>query len=1081
MKRSKCLLIVLVLVTTLFSTHSFTAFASHSPPSTNSNQIVSTWIEKKIILGYPNGDFQLDQPMTRAELATIICRLFGFSYVNDTVVISDISPNKWYSPSIYRIISQNIMPYDALGERYFFHPTSFITHSQALEYLSKAYHVDIKQLLNFNRTSSNDLLSRLDAIMLIEKLTQGLINQPGIYTEDVEGNLIINTSNVTLKNMVISGNLYLAEGINLGSITLDNTYIKGTVYVNGCGEHSLIIKGNTVIESMIVENKISTVRLVAGSENVIKQLSLLTPTILDGPIILSDAESAQYAIYAPSPNTLISSHRSSGNPPSSDSTLPPNNPPSSDDNLPPSNPPPPDDNLPPNNPSPPDDNTDIENPNPVPNNPGHAPVDPPSNISINFKDYPNTAISWDCNPSATSYDFKISNLQNPNDSFSIQVLEPHIRLDGSEYLVLLDNHYTLSIIAHYENTTVSSEATLAMPSFYLQEADNGFLEIDIALTPLNTIRISHLVLGIYQENHPPDELEEHQVDLTQPLCVLSFNETLTNPYFTPVYPKNDTTYALKIIASSSSPDEAYSFDNYTATYFANASCHDIVNAITSAGKNASTPITLTSVRHLRNLSSFVSKGNATLNKYFKLLNDLDFANPLENASSTISNFIPIGIKTDAVSKGITSPHLAFNGNFDGGGHTIYNMKIKSVSNDSSIYVYAALFAVSTGSVQNITLDESCTIDAQNTPYFRHSFSSGIVAFAASRSQTPLQFSNCYNYASISSAYHSSGIIGCIYVENNHSVLVENCYNFGPVIGLGDTSGIVNSLNFGSSPTANVSIRNCSNWGNIMGISCASGILGNTLGKGNASIIKSANFGLITTDNWDSEASILVAAGIFAYNDNVNFYIEECINGGAIYTNAKRAASTAKAFSGGIMGRFSDEPPHLYNNYNYGSVFNIHSATHQNNSGNISAVFIRSDYIADCFITEYLKSNSPDTSKNIIILSCHEFLESIKQRLAYLPQETMLIISDHIFSHCMDCIENNNDLKEDKILPLAVDLPENIEPEYKSNLEQDKLEEESINLTPVNHERDDIPSTSNPTLNNITLESINPPDDAVLDF
>ena len=1070
LKRTATLLIIII---SMLFTNSFSTLASDINLSLKANTLILNWINKGVIVGYPDGRYQLNQPITRAELAVFICRIFGFSHTDDTLVMSDVPSSKWSAPSIYRVLSKNIMNLDFSRSIPAFYPESYVTYQEALTYLSKAYNLNLEEIAIYQPESPNTLLTRLDFIRLIDQLTQDLIYTPGIYTHNIDGNLIINTPHVVLKNMTISGNLYLAEGISHGSIVLDNVYVKGTVYVNGCGENSLTIKNNTVIESMIVENKISTVRLVTETEQALKRLILLTPTILDGPISLSDFASKQYAVYPSNLTNTVSNNKTSvptsdtviiapphitkpaTDTPISDDTTTPGDPPidnpipddTTTPNDPPTDTPIPDDTTTPNdpptdNPIPDDTTTPVDPPtdNPIPDTITPSdPTDPlaaPSNICIDFISYPNFIISWDTVPLASSYNFEITNLQDSTDYFSLQTTESIITLDNSNYLPSLDNSYTVSVTALTNDTSATATKALCLPELQLQEASNGLLQIKVSPSSPNSMHVQNLSVGIYQE-----ALIASDYSTPTALYTLTLNSTV-GTHLIPKLLENDATYTLKIMNPMLPHEATYPLLHYTATYFSNISYNDVISRLCSVGNSEVNPITLTSIRHLNNLSSFVAQGHVTKNKYFKVLNDLDFANPfLDNSSQNTSNFIPIGIKTNRFSTGVigssSTSHKPFEGDFDGGGHTISHLKIHIDSNDNisaSTYVYAGLFAVVTGSIRNITLDNSCEISVDHG---RQCIAAGIVAFA-NYAGSSRSISNCYNYASISSSSYAGGIVGHVFLEEKASSSIENCYNYGVVSSKYSASGVVNILNL--KEASNVLIKNCYNYGSIKTPNYSGGIVSESQGRGISSISHCSNFGLVTAEKPGNLSTDIASAGIIAYASN-DVNISYCLNGGTILNDASSVlpSQSITLYAGGISGRLSSKYSSFLYNYNYGNVSNILSYSSKNNWGGILAVPKASPHISHCYTSacsNLILNTTTHDSTSIISLSCHEFVDSLEQNLQHLPTTITTFIAQHIASNCYKCYE---------MADLASGNLENILQDTLSNTISEEPEDDSLDI------------------------------------
>lgn len=63
-------------------------------------QIVD-WVERGFVKGYPNGAFNPDDSITRAEFITLVNNSFGF-YKKAQVTFSDVSPTDWFYGEVAR-------------------------------------------------------------------------------------------------------------------------------------------------------------------------------------------------------------------------------------------------------------------------------------------------------------------------------------------------------------------------------------------------------------------------------------------------------------------------------------------------------------------------------------------------------------------------------------------------------------------------------------------------------------------------------------------------------------------------------------------------------------------------------------------------------------------------------------------------------------------------------------------------------------------------------------------------------------------------------------------------------------------
>ena len=128
-----------------------------------------------------------------------------------------------------------------------------------------------------------ETLTRADVITMIDKITAELINKAGTYDQSIKGNLVVRIGDVTLKDMNVSGNLYIAEGVGEGDITLENVQVNGKVFVEGGGAHSLKVLGTSKIGEMIVgKANDKPVRIYVEKGSAIHRLDIASGCILEG-------------------------------------------------------------------------------------------------------------------------------------------------------------------------------------------------------------------------------------------------------------------------------------------------------------------------------------------------------------------------------------------------------------------------------------------------------------------------------------------------------------------------------------------------------------------------------------------------------------------------------------------------------------------------------------------------------------------------------------------------------------------------------------------------------------------------------
>ncbi|MGF2617983.1 hypothetical protein FZC84_22075 [Rossellomorea vietnamensis] len=107
------------------------------------------------------------------------------------------------------------------------------------------------------------------------------ITEPGIYGSStertiVEGDLIIDSPDVTLTNMIIKGNLLISENVGEGDVTLRNVTVEGETTVSGGGENSIYFE-DSILATVIVNKNTGAVRIVATGSTEVVEVQLDSP------------------------------------------------------------------------------------------------------------------------------------------------------------------------------------------------------------------------------------------------------------------------------------------------------------------------------------------------------------------------------------------------------------------------------------------------------------------------------------------------------------------------------------------------------------------------------------------------------------------------------------------------------------------------------------------------------------------------------------------------------------------------------------------------------------------------------------
>lgn len=255
---------------------------------------ISDWASKGLVKGYSDGSFKPDGDITRAEFMAMVNRVFNFSKTS-APASSDVSPSDWFASDVAKARAQGyitgypdgtVKPLKQISRQEAATILGRILKLKASEgsagkfsdagsiaawsggYIGAIVRLGYMKGYPDNTFRPEQNATRAEIVAVLSKAAGALYNAAGTYgpatgTDTVDGNVTIAKSDITLKNVVISGNLYLTEGIGDGAVTLDNVTVKGTTTVSGGGGHSIVVLNSSLGRVVVDVPDNSKVRLVA--------------------------------------------------------------------------------------------------------------------------------------------------------------------------------------------------------------------------------------------------------------------------------------------------------------------------------------------------------------------------------------------------------------------------------------------------------------------------------------------------------------------------------------------------------------------------------------------------------------------------------------------------------------------------------------------------------------------------------------------------------------------------------------------------------------------------------------------------
>ena len=222
---------------------------------------INTWSAHGVVQG-DQGGFRPDDSITRGEMAVILDNIMGFQSKAENK-FADLPPGQFYTDAILKANAAGII----LGDGATVRPLDKITREEAALMMSRAFAIKAAQsgtsftdesmisdwakgavlgmeALGYvngymNQFNPQSGITRAETVTMINNMVKGYYTEPGTYTGQISGIVIIKVPGVILKDMVITGTLIIAEGVGASNVTLEGTTITGS---------TIVIGGGTVVE-----------------------------------------------------------------------------------------------------------------------------------------------------------------------------------------------------------------------------------------------------------------------------------------------------------------------------------------------------------------------------------------------------------------------------------------------------------------------------------------------------------------------------------------------------------------------------------------------------------------------------------------------------------------------------------------------------------------------------------------------------------------------------------------------------------------------------------------------------------------
>lgn len=212
---------------------------------------INKWSEQYgIIQGYEDGTFRPDSSITRGAFSVILDRVMHYQSSSPANTFTDTA-GTWCESEVLKLNAAGVM----LGNEGRALIWDTISRQEAVTMVARAFgipeadspsaYADADQISDFAKgyvsamsvyldDTQNNLfrprepITRAEVVNLLGNLVSVLYQKSGTYSEQITGNLMINSPNVVLQDMHVTGDLIIAPGATT-AVTMKNVVVDGNI------------------------------------------------------------------------------------------------------------------------------------------------------------------------------------------------------------------------------------------------------------------------------------------------------------------------------------------------------------------------------------------------------------------------------------------------------------------------------------------------------------------------------------------------------------------------------------------------------------------------------------------------------------------------------------------------------------------------------------------------------------------------------------------------------------------------------------------------------------------------------------
>ncbi|MBQ9736871.1 MAG: S-layer homology domain-containing protein [Clostridia bacterium] len=232
-----------------------------------------------LLTGYDSNEIRPTANLTRAEFAAIIARAFGAKTVADISQYSDVSKDDWYYDYIAKVVKMGAM--NGVSNTAM-NPDANITREEVFTAVARVLVLsdsDISGLSKFKDSAKvsswaansmsalakrgyvngDDLgnanpganITREEFAQFMYNAIRTYITKNGTYDKDMEGIVVLRAGDVELKNLSITSDLVIGDGVLEDSVKITNVKVEKRLLTRG---GTITLKNTTLGENVVVNN-----------------------------------------------------------------------------------------------------------------------------------------------------------------------------------------------------------------------------------------------------------------------------------------------------------------------------------------------------------------------------------------------------------------------------------------------------------------------------------------------------------------------------------------------------------------------------------------------------------------------------------------------------------------------------------------------------------------------------------------------------------------------------------------------------------------------------------------------------------